>query len=91
MLPSEFYVGSEVSRNSVQRFLERDCEQFVHNLRYLTMLAILSVLVREAGSLAFIQTFCHLIQPRFAFRCTNLALLLLNIRCHFKCLLELAK
>lgn len=87
----EFYVGSGVSCNSVQRFLERDHEQFVHNLRYLTMLAILSVLVREARSLAFIQTFCHLIPPRFAFRCTNLALLLLNILYHFKCLLELAK
>lgn len=55
------------------------------------MLAILSVLGGEAGSLAFIQTsvisFSHVLQVL----CTNLALLLLNMLCHFKCLLKLAK
>lgn len=88
---SEVYVGSGVSCNSVQRFLERDRVQSVHNLKYLTMLAILSVLVGEAGSLAFIQTSVIFFNHVLHFLCTNLALLLLNMLCHFKCLLKVAK
>ena len=55
------------------------------------MLAILSILGGEAGSLVFIQTYVISFSLVLQVLCINLALLLLNMICHFKCLLKLAK